>query len=91
MNECICVRQVLALEYNMEKPKQFVGLFGLFNIGMAVIMSLYTLVGVFGYLKYGSSIQASITLNLPYDQKSVPLHSRPPSDTRSPFSLHHTL
>ncbi|XP_039764137.1 proton-coupled amino acid transporter-like protein CG1139 [Pararge aegeria] len=62
---------VLALEYNMEKPKQFVGLFGLFNIGMVIIMSLYVLMGVFGYLKYGDEVKASLTLNLPHDQKKA--------------------
>lgn len=53
----------------MENPKQFVGLFGLFNIGMVIIMSLYLLMGIFGYLKYGDDVKASITLNLPQDQK----------------------
>lgn len=63
--------QVLALEYNMEKPKQFVGLFGLFNIGMLMIIGLYMIIGVFGYLKFGDNIQASITLNLPFAEKLV--------------------
>ncbi|XP_034839562.1 proton-coupled amino acid transporter-like protein CG1139 [Maniola hyperantus] len=62
---------ILALEYNMEKPKRFVGLFGLFNVGMVVITSLYVLMGVAGYLKYGDDIKASITLNLPYDEKKA--------------------
>ncbi|XP_013189029.1 proton-coupled amino acid transporter-like protein CG1139 [Amyelois transitella] len=62
---------VLALEYNMENPKQFVGLFGLFNIGMVIIMALYLIVGLFGYLKYGDDIQASITLNLPQVEKKA--------------------
>ncbi|XP_047543390.1 proton-coupled amino acid transporter-like protein CG1139 [Vanessa atalanta] len=62
---------VLALEYNMENPKRFVGLFGLFNIGMAIIMSLYLLMGIFGYLKYGDDIKASITLNLPHNEKKA--------------------
>ncbi|XP_045784561.1 proton-coupled amino acid transporter-like protein CG1139 isoform X3 [Maniola jurtina] len=62
---------MLALEYNMEKPKRFVGLLGLFNIGMVIIMLLYILMGVFGYLKYGDDIKASLTLNLPHDQKKA--------------------
>ncbi|KAG6461876.1 proton-coupled amino acid transporter-like protein CG1139 [Manduca sexta] len=62
---------VLALEYNMEHPRQFVGLFGLFNIGMAIICLLYLLVGVFGYLKFGNEVEASITLNLPFNQKKA--------------------
>ncbi|KAL0902830.1 hypothetical protein ABMA27_000612 [Loxostege sticticalis] len=62
---------VLALEYNMENPKHFVGACGLFNIGMVIIMSLYALVGVMGFLKYGREIQASITLNLPQHEKKA--------------------
>ncbi|XP_026317007.1 proton-coupled amino acid transporter-like protein CG1139 isoform X2 [Hyposmocoma kahamanoa] len=62
---------VLALEYNMENPKQFVGICGLFNIGIAVILLLYLIVGLFGYIKYGSAIKASLTLNLPHEQKKA--------------------
>uniref|UniRef100_A0A2A4J1N1 Amino acid transporter transmembrane domain-containing protein n=1 Tax=Heliothis virescens TaxID=7102 RepID=A0A2A4J1N1_HELVI len=60
---------ILALEYNMEKPSDFTGLFGLFSIGMFVIVLIYTALGVCGYLKYGMESKASITLNLPQDQK----------------------
>ncbi|CAG5039807.1 unnamed protein product [Parnassius apollo] len=63
--------QVLALEYNMEGPKRFVGLFGLFNLGMIIIIALYIIVGVFGYLKYGDTIEATITLNLPQEEKKA--------------------
>ncbi|XP_059059749.1 proton-coupled amino acid transporter-like protein CG1139 [Achroia grisella] len=62
---------ILALEYNMDCPKKFTGICGLFNLGMIAIMTLYTLVGVFGYLKYGNDLKASITLNLPSDQKKA--------------------
>ncbi|XP_050684194.1 proton-coupled amino acid transporter-like protein CG1139 isoform X2 [Leptidea sinapis] len=62
---------VLALEYNMEQPKRFVGLCGLFNRGMVIILLLYIAMGVFGYLKYGDDIKASITLNLPQEQKKA--------------------
>ncbi|XP_045531125.1 proton-coupled amino acid transporter-like protein CG1139 [Pieris brassicae] len=62
---------VLALEYNMEEPQRFVGLCGLFNIGMIIIITLYLTMGVFGYLKYGDDIQPSITLNLPQEEKKA--------------------
>ncbi|XP_004924926.1 proton-coupled amino acid transporter-like protein CG1139 [Bombyx mandarina] len=62
---------VLALEYNMENPKHFCGIFGLFNIGMMIIIALYLMVGVFGYVKYGDEIKASITLNLPQNEKKA--------------------
>lgn len=32
---------------------------------MIVIVSLYVGMGLFGYMKYGSSVMGSITLNLP--------------------------
>ncbi|KAI8430462.1 hypothetical protein MSG28_000731 [Choristoneura fumiferana] len=63
-----CVYAILALEYNMDHPKRFLGYFGLFNIAMTMILALYALVGVFGYLKYGDNIKASLTLNLPQEQ-----------------------
>ncbi|XP_073949825.1 proton-coupled amino acid transporter-like protein acs isoform X2 [Choristoneura fumiferana] len=62
---------ILALEYNMDHPKRFLGYFGLFNIAMTMILALYALVGVFGYLKYGDNIKASLTLNLPQEQKKA--------------------
>ncbi|KAJ2954570.1 hypothetical protein O0L34_g2859 [Tuta absoluta] len=62
---------VLALEYNMANPKQFRGICGLFNVGMVIVVLLYCLVGVFGYLKYGDKIQSSITLNLPTSEKKA--------------------
>ncbi|KAI8430463.1 hypothetical protein MSG28_000731 [Choristoneura fumiferana] len=63
---------ILALEYNMDHPKRFLGYFGLFNIAMTMILALYALVGVFGYLKYGDNIKASLTLNLPQEQNRSP-------------------
>ncbi|XP_026742132.1 proton-coupled amino acid transporter-like protein CG1139 [Trichoplusia ni] len=62
---------VLALEYNMENPKDFTGLFGLFSIGMAIIVAIFCVLGVFGYLKYGDEVKASITLNLPLEDKKA--------------------
>ncbi|XP_035436399.1 proton-coupled amino acid transporter-like protein CG1139 isoform X1 [Spodoptera frugiperda] len=62
---------VLALERNMENPKDFTGLFGLFSIGMAIIVVMYMILGIFGYIKYGDEIKASITLNLPQKEKKA--------------------
>lgn len=53
----------------MENPKDFTGLFGLFSIGMAIIVVMYMILGIFGYIKYGDEIKASITLNLPQKEK----------------------
>ncbi|XP_046414375.1 proton-coupled amino acid transporter-like protein CG1139 isoform X1 [Neodiprion fabricii] len=56
---------IIALENNMKTPQNFGGYFGVLNIGMTVIVILYILVGVFGYIKYGAAAEGSITLNLP--------------------------
>lgn len=38
--------------------------FGVLNIGMGMIVFLYTGLGFFGYIRYGSAIEGSITLSL---------------------------
>jgi len=55
----------MPLENNMLTPKRFIGSFGVLNIGMGVVSLMYATVGFFGYLKYGNTTHASITLNLP--------------------------
>ncbi|KAG5677734.1 hypothetical protein PVAND_007465 [Polypedilum vanderplanki] len=55
----------IALEANMEKPKNFVSKFGVLNSGMTIVTILYGFVGFFGYLKYGEKSKDSITLSLP--------------------------
>lgn len=55
---------VLPLENNMETPQDFDGLTGVLNTGMAIVTTMYTAIGFFGYLKYGDRVEASITLNL---------------------------
>ncbi|KAM7358623.1 proton-coupled amino acid transporter-like protein acs isoform 1-T1 [Cochliomyia hominivorax] len=60
---------VMSLENDMKNPSHFIGCPSVLNIGMGVVISLYTLVGFFGYLKYGSATEGSITLNLPVDDK----------------------
>ncbi|KAL7294045.1 hypothetical protein TKK_0012519 [Trichogramma kaykai] len=58
---------IIALENNMKTPQNFRGWFGVLNIGMFVIVLLYIIVGFFGYIKYGSEADGSITLNLPQE------------------------
>ncbi|KAJ8737445.1 hypothetical protein PYW08_000040 [Mythimna loreyi] len=62
---------VLALEYNMENPKEFTGWCGLLSIGMMAIVAIYCVLGIFGYLRYGMEAEASITLNLPQTDKKA--------------------
>lgn len=54
----------MPLENEMKKPKTFIRTFGVLNIGMGVIVALYTGLGFFGYVRYGSGIRGSITFNL---------------------------
>ncbi|KAF5299698.1 hypothetical protein FQA39_LY11493 [Lamprigera yunnana] len=58
---------ILPLQNKMKKPQQFGVLFGILNVGMLIIMVLFSLLGAFSYLKYGNTIEGSITLNLPKD------------------------
>ncbi|XP_077517690.1 proton-coupled amino acid transporter 1-like isoform X4 [Amblyomma americanum] len=56
---------VLPLENEMKTPQDFGGLTGVLNTGMIIVVCLYTAIGFFGYLKYGSHVLGSITLNFP--------------------------
>lgn len=59
---------VMPLENNMKTPKHFIGCPGVLNTGMLFVVSLYATTGFFGYLKYGTKTEGSITLNLPQDE-----------------------
>ncbi|KAK8730976.1 hypothetical protein OTU49_007729 [Cherax quadricarinatus] len=56
---------VLPLENKMRTPRVFRGFTGVLNTAMLIVVCLYACFGFFGYLRYGSTIQGSITLNLP--------------------------
>jgi len=62
---------VLPLENQMRTPRDMRGWNGVLNTSMTIVTCLYIAVGFFGYLKYGESVQGSITLNLPVDQWSA--------------------
>lgn len=51
----------------MKKPKLFSRPVGVLNVGMVMIASLFLAVGFAGYWKYGESIEATVTMNLPKD------------------------
>lgn len=55
---------IMPLENEMKKPKAFVRTFGVLNIGMGSIVILYAAIGFFGYIRYGSAIEGSITFSL---------------------------
>ncbi|KAL1386048.1 hypothetical protein pipiens_012900 [Culex pipiens pipiens] len=56
---------LLPLESNMKTPRDFCRWNGVLNTGMAIVVTLYTAIGFYGYLKYGDAAEGSITLNLP--------------------------
>nr|XP_034825408.1 proton-coupled amino acid transporter-like protein CG1139 [Maniola hyperantus]XP_034825409.1 proton-coupled amino acid transporter-like protein CG1139 [Maniola hyperantus]XP_034825410.1 proton-coupled amino acid transporter-like protein CG1139 [Maniola hyperantus] len=61
---------VLPVENTMAKPQHFLGCPGVLNITMTIVVLLYMIMGILGYLRYGDAAQGSITLNLP--TKEIP-------------------
>uniref|UniRef100_V5I8Q8 Proton-coupled amino acid transporter 4 n=1 Tax=Anoplophora glabripennis TaxID=217634 RepID=V5I8Q8_ANOGL len=61
---------IMPLENEMKTPKSFGGTCGVLNIGMISIIIMYLLMGLFGYLAYGSKIQGSISYSL--NEKEIP-------------------
>lgn len=59
--------KIMPLENNMKTPQSFGTII---NMSMSLIISLYAIIGFFGYWKYGDEVQSqgSITLNLPPDE-----------------------
>ena len=62
------IGMVMPVENNMQNPENFLGRTGILVKSMTLVTILYTLLGVFGYLRYGDAIRGSITLNLPIDE-----------------------
>ncbi|CAG9791761.1 unnamed protein product [Diatraea saccharalis] len=58
---------VMPVENEMANPKRFLGCPGVLNVAMVIVISLYGIVGFFGYIQYGDLVKGSITLNLPED------------------------
>ena len=61
---------VLPLENKMKTPSGMRGWTGVLNTGMIFVACLYIAMGFYGYLRYGSAVDAkgSITLNLPSNE-----------------------
>lgn len=60
--------KIMPLENEMKTPRSFVKPCGVLNFSMSIIVTLYTAIGFFGYIRYGSNIKGSITLNLPNEE-----------------------
>lgn len=59
---------VMPVENEMANPKRFLGCPGVLNVAMVIVISLYGIVGFFGYVQYGDNVKGSVTLNLPEDE-----------------------
>lgn len=60
--------QIMPLENEMKRPKDFRGPKGILNGAMCLVIALYIGLGLCGYLKYGSNVKSTITLNLPENE-----------------------
>ncbi|XP_028033264.1 proton-coupled amino acid transporter-like protein pathetic [Bombyx mandarina] len=58
---------VMPVENTMKKPQHFLGCPSVLVVAMSTIMLLYSILGLFGYFRYGDVLRGSITLNLPID------------------------
>lgn len=63
---------IISLENNMAEPGAFTRPCGILNAGMLVVVSLYAIVGFFGFYRYGAGVADVVTLNLPSDWWVVP-------------------
>uniref|UniRef100_A0A4Y0BM91 Aa_trans domain-containing protein n=1 Tax=Anopheles funestus TaxID=62324 RepID=A0A4Y0BM91_ANOFN len=60
---------VLPVENKMKHPQHFLACPGVLGIVLSFITVLYNVTGFFGYARYGPGTRASVTLNLPSEEK----------------------
>lgn len=58
----------MPIENEMKKPKDFRGVTGILNRAMFLIVFMYVSIGLLGYLRYGTEVEATVTVNLPKDE-----------------------
>lgn len=56
---------VLPLKNAMLEPKKFGKAFGVLNVGIVIVTSLFISIGFLAYWRWGDDVQGSVTLNLP--------------------------
>lgn len=62
---------IMPLENEMKNPRSFMKPCGVLNLSMGTIVAMYTALGLFGYMRYGSEVAGSITLNLPEEKLGI--------------------
>ncbi|KAI6239697.1 Aa-trans domain-containing protein [Aphelenchoides fujianensis] len=58
---------IMPIENKMLNPKDFVAWNGVLHRACLVVLTVFTIVGFFGYLAVGDEVQDAVTLNLPED------------------------
>ncbi|KQS62896.1 uncharacterized protein Dere_GG20160, isoform B [Drosophila erecta] len=62
------VGSMLVVEAHMAYPQSYLGLFGVLNLAVLFILLSNMFFGIIGYWRFGESVHASITLNIPQDE-----------------------
>lgn len=62
------IRNVVSIENEMKNPQKFLGSGGVMNVSAYIVVVMSTVMGIFGYARFGNDIKGSITLNLPSDE-----------------------
>ncbi|KAH8291511.1 hypothetical protein KR054_012302, partial [Drosophila jambulina] len=62
------VGSMLVVEANMAHPQSYLGLFGVLNMAVFFILFSNLFFGIMGYWRFGESVQASVTLNIPQSE-----------------------
>ncbi|XP_029407330.2 proton-coupled amino acid transporter-like protein CG1139 [Bactrocera dorsalis] len=58
---------IISVEAKMKSPRDYLGLYGILNMGLVTSLILYVLIAFFGYWRYGVKVKDSITSNLPME------------------------
>ncbi|CAG9856128.1 unnamed protein product [Phyllotreta striolata] len=58
---------IMPLENEMKTPQHFGGSCGVLNIGMIIIVTLYTAMGFFGYIAFGKDVGGSVSYTIGND------------------------
>ncbi|KAH8372720.1 hypothetical protein KR009_003440, partial [Drosophila setifemur] len=62
------VGSMLVVEAHMAHPQSYLGIFGVLNLAVFFILLSNMFFGIMGYWRFGESVEASVTLNIPRDE-----------------------
>ncbi|XP_016974316.1 glutamate transporter polyphemus isoform X1 [Drosophila rhopaloa] len=62
------VGSMLVVEAHMAHPQSYLGIFGVLNLAVFFILLSNIFFGIIGYWRFGESVEASITLNIPKNE-----------------------